>query len=238
MRSARYCELYLRTLKEHFGQRKLRSISYGDLEAFKLKRLETPTARNQERSLANVHRTLALLRHLFNLAVREGWLLRNPFVADKSLINVADETKRERVLSGAEEMRLLAACVGPRAHLKPILICALDTGMRQGEIFKLQWADVDLVTRRLTMQAMNSKTLRARQIALTERLTRELEALRQWLSEPKTLLFEEEFAQSLVEQGLVSSLPDTDASLLPATNRQPVPVLGQSVSQAILEERR
>lgn len=118
-----------------------------------------------------------MLRHLFNIAVREGWLLRNPFAAGKPLINVADETKRERVLSAEEEVRLLAACIGARAHLKPILICALDTGMRQGEIFKLKWADVDLVTRRLTVQAMNSKTLRARQIALTERLTRALQAL-------------------------------------------------------------
>ncbi len=39
LRSVRYCELYLRTLKEYFGNRKLRSITYGDLEAFKLQRL-------------------------------------------------------------------------------------------------------------------------------------------------------------------------------------------------------
>lgn len=190
LRSARYCELYLRTLKEYFGNRKLRSITYGDLEAFKLKRLETPTARGKERSLANVHRTLALLRHLFNIAVREGWLMRNPFVAGKPLINVVDEVKRERVLSAEEEVRLLAACVGPRAHLKPIVICALDTGMQQGEIFKLKWADVDLVTRRLTVQAMNSKTLRARQIALTGRLTRALEALHALAPpDPEALVF-------------------------------------------------
>ncbi len=64
------------------------------------------------------------------------------------------------------------------------------------------------------------------------------EALSQWLSEPKTSLSEEEFAQSLVEQGLVSSLPDADASLLPLTNRQPVVVQGPPLSQTILEERR
>lgn len=146
--------------------------------------------RGTERSLANVHRTLALLRHLFNIAVREGWIMRNPFAAGNPLINMADETKRERVLSAAEEVRLLAACVGPRAHLKPIVICALDTGMRQGEIFKLKWADVDLVTRRLTVQAMNSKILRARQIALTERLLRALETLHALAPpDPEALVF-------------------------------------------------
>jgi hypothetical protein len=72
LRSVRYCALYLRTLKEHFGNRKLRNITYGDLKAFKLQCLESQTVRGQNRSLANVHRTLALLRHLFNIAVREG----------------------------------------------------------------------------------------------------------------------------------------------------------------------
>ncbi len=64
------------------------------------------------------------------------------------------------------------------------------------------------------------------------------EALRQWLSEPKPSLSEEEFAQSLVEQGLISSLPDAAAMLPPAANRQPVVVQGPPVSQTILEERR
>jgi hypothetical protein len=62
------------------------------------------------------------------------------------------------------------------------------------------------------------------------------ESLRQWLSEPKTSPSEAEFAQSLVEQGLVSSLPDV--TLLPPANRQPVVVQGPPVSQTILEERR
>lgn len=64
------------------------------------------------------------------------------------------------------------------------------------------------------------------------------EALSQWLSEPKAPLSEEEFAQSLVEQGLVSSLPAADAPPLPPTNRQPITVQGPPVSQTILEERR
>ncbi len=190
LRTMRDHAMHLNTLKEHFGRIKIKSITYGDIEAFKAERLNTITVRGDERSLANVHRTLALLRHLFNIAVREGWIVRNPFVAGKSLINVADEAKRERILSKDEEARLLAACVGPRAHLRPIVICALDTGMRQGEIFKLKWADVDLMARRLTVQAMNSKTLRARQVAMTERLTRELTAPHETAPpDPETLVF-------------------------------------------------
>jgi len=62
--------------------------------------------------------------------------------------------------------------------------------------------------------------------------------LRQWLSEPKTPLSEEEFAQSLVEQGLVSSLPAADVSSLLSAHPQPVTVQWPPVSQTLLEERR
>lgn len=31
----------------------------------------------------------------------------------------------------------------PYIHLKPLIVCALQTGMRRGEIFKLKWANID-----------------------------------------------------------------------------------------------
>jgi len=31
-------------------------------------------------------------------------------------------------------------------RLRPILIMALETGMRRGEIFKLKWSDADMKT--------------------------------------------------------------------------------------------
>jgi integrase len=72
-----------------------------------------------------------MLRRMLNVAQREGWILRSPFAAGDSLISLADENKRERILTREEEIKLLAACESPqRAHLKAILICALDTGMR------------------------------------------------------------------------------------------------------------
>jgi integrase len=69
---------------------------------------------------------------MLNVAEREGWILWSPFAAGDSLISLADEKKRERILTREEEIKLLAACDTPqRAHLKAIVICALDTGMHR-----------------------------------------------------------------------------------------------------------
>src|SRR5690242_16973646 len=110
---------------------------------------------------------------------REGWILRNPFDAGDSLISLADENKPERILTREEEVKLLAACDTPqRAHLIGILICALDTGMRQGEIFSLRWRDVDVENRLFNIQAFHTKTMKERQVAITTRLAIELERLK------------------------------------------------------------
>jgi integrase len=105
-----------------------------------------------------------------------------------SLISKADETKRERILSFDEERRLLTACgertitytrkgkeitaklKTGREHLKAIIIAALDTAMRRGELFKLQWEDVNLTNGLIYVKAMNTKTQTRRIVGITPRL--------------------------------------------------------------------
>ncbi len=169
----------LSVLRDHFGGRQLRSITHGDVREFRATRLAQKTRTDGQRSIASVNRELSMLRRMFTVAQREGWILRNPFASGDSLISVADEQKRERILTRAEETRLLAACETPqRAHLKGILICALDTGMRQGEIFSLRWRDLDFENGLVNIQAFHTKTMKERQVAMTTRLALELEQLK------------------------------------------------------------
>ncbi|MBA3711018.1 MAG: site-specific integrase [Pyrinomonadaceae bacterium] len=178
LRSWRAPQAFLETLVESFGGRRVRDITHGDVEAFKLKRLQKPTAKGTHRTIASVNRELELMRAVMRYAARQGYILRSPFETGASLISKADEVRRERVLSHNEEARLLAACTGRRAHLRPLIICAIDTAMRRGELFKLCWRDVNLVTREITITALNSKTARARNVAMTPRIHEELERLR------------------------------------------------------------
>lgn len=213
LRDVKHAQFHLGLLRAHFGKKPLRSITYGSVKHFKLWLLKEPVTRRRPdgervevkdaagrartRSITTVHRVLQLLRHMLSVAVREGWLQKNPFNQGDPLINAADERGRRRILSRAEESRLLLACGErettyncrrggrvveitmhdkgrTRGHLRALLVCLLDTAMRAGEALKLRWDDLDLDPRRITVQEFNTKTLRERSAPVSERLAREL----------------------------------------------------------------
>lgn len=184
LRSLQSVKYALKPLLAHFGRRHIKTITPSDIEAFKAKRLDTTAKRSGEKlTIATVNRELALLRAIFAYARREGWLVRSPFERLRGIVSNADERRRDRVLSFDEEKALLAACDGPRAHLRPILTCALDTAMRRGEIITLEWKHVDLEARTISVTAMNSKTAKPRILGMTARLYEELFEL--WKASPK-----------------------------------------------------
>jgi integrase len=168
---------YIKVFRESFGGIKLKSLTYDDLRSFRAERLLTPTHQSAQRSIATVNRELAYFRRILNIAERNGWISKNPFSCGDTLIHCADEVKRERILTTEEVQRLIDACTHRRAHLKPIIIAALDTGCRLGELLKLQWQDIDLVSSIITIKAFNTKTMRMREVGITTRLNTELESL-------------------------------------------------------------
>lgn len=181
---------HLKPVRDFFDNRMLKSITYETISQYRALRLKTPTRNNSQRSIASVNRELAILRRVLGIAQRESWILKNPFSQGDSLISIADEKKRERILTKTEEMTLLEACQGARSHLRPILICALDTGMRQGEIFSLKWKSIDFNEGVISIDAYNTKTMKSRQIAMTSRLTAELLSLYEKSTcDPEDLVF-------------------------------------------------
>lgn len=175
VRSLKPVLTYLEVLRTHFGAKLVRSITQSDLEKFKLTRLKTKTIHGKERSVADVNRTLALMRQILNFAVQNEWLKKSPF--GSNLISTASENKRKRILTPDEEKRLLAVCTGDREHLRCILTLALDTSMRKSEILKLRWQDVDLKNRIVVVIAENTKTQTKRLIGMTDRVFNELSKL-------------------------------------------------------------
>lgn len=207
LKSHKPVETYVKIASSFFGKKHLRTIKPSDIEKFKQQRLETEVIREinvkipykdekgkerkriekktktTKRTLSAVHRELATLRAMLNFAEEEGWIIKNPFPS--KIISFSSERERERILSHEEEKKLLSFCKDGREHIKPILICALDTAMRPDEIFKLRWMDVDFVLSVINVRIENSKTERARSVWISGRLKRELEKL--WEASPKNL---------------------------------------------------
>lgn len=192
----------LNQLDSHFNNKRIKTFTVSDVEAYKAERLKTPVvmeiktrkvsfdekgkkvitveknSRSSQRAISSVNRELELLRAMFRFAVREGWLNRSPFDGGAGIISKADETKRDKTLNFDEEKRLLAVLDNPRRrHLLPLILTAIDTAMRRGELFKLQWKDVDLVNGLILIQATNTKTQTERIVGLTPRVLASLKTI-------------------------------------------------------------
>jgi integrase len=113
---------------------------------------------------STVNHDVQCLRHILYWAVDQGFIPENPLTRLKL---EKPRRKKRPVMSLEDEEKLLQAAAG---HLRRIIICALDTGMRRGEILSQRWEDVDF-TRRL-LYVTHSKTAggESREIPLTKRL--------------------------------------------------------------------
>lgn len=123
-------------------------------------------ARHRQRKLTEttINRDLECLRHIMFWAVDEGLLTINPL---SRMRFERERRKRRPVMSLAEEELLLEAA---SPHLRKIVICALDTGMRRGEILNQRWEDVDFARELLFVTHSKTPEGEAREIPLSRRL--------------------------------------------------------------------
>ncbi len=123
-------EISVKHLESFFGRRSLYTITPLDVEQYKKKRVN-------EVSSATTNRELACLKHIFTKANEWGKIEGNP-IASVKLFKVREG--RIRYLEKEEMAKLIDTCP---SYMKPMVISALNTGMRKGEIFNLKWNDID-----------------------------------------------------------------------------------------------
>lgn len=145
-----------------FGSRRLSEIFAKDIDDYKQKRLTQVKG-------STVNRELEVLRRLFYLAKRwKRFFGENP-VSESGLLQVNNQI--ERILTLEEQERLLS-CSAP--HLKPIIITALTTGMRKGEILSLTWEDVNFNNNLITIRHTISKSKKTRLVPINLTLRKAL----------------------------------------------------------------
>jgi integrase len=182
--------VHLQVIVAAFGKRKIKSLTYGDLARFRAQRLQTLTKYGKPRSVRTVNAELATLRVLMTFALHNGWIEIDPFTKGEPLIRVSEEAERERTLSYEEERRLLAVCVAERAHLRPLIVTALETGLRRGVLLRLTWPQVDFATGYLRLGKPKSKRKNhPEQVKMTSLLQLELQRWREQASPQQSLVF-------------------------------------------------
>lgn len=154
-----------RCIIEAMGKKRLDEITPFDVEKFKIERRKVKSMRDPEsaRSVASTNREVLLLSAILTLAKKGRLIIENPCSQVELL---AGEVKRTRYLSEEEETRLLDACAGERVWLRPIIILAIHTGMRAGEILSLRWAQVDFS--RSLIHLVHTKTDKNRDVPMNQ----------------------------------------------------------------------
>ncbi len=148
--------------------------------------ISTPTLNGTKRTPGTINRYIAVLSSTFNYAVRRlDWLQVNPCT---NLLKIKDVARRDRILQGDEAFRLLQACRGSRSpYLYCIVLMALTTGARRGEILSLEWQDVDFENKLANLK--ETKNGHPRTVALIDVLTEELKILNLSRDSQKPLVF-------------------------------------------------
>lgn len=157
-------------LRRPICHRTLTLLSSQDVATYRDERLK-------EVAPATVVRELMILSHALDMAQKEWgiYLPRNPV---KLVRRPARPNGRTRRLAPGEEDRLLEAAGASRnAFLRPMVVLAIETGMRRGELLNLSWRYVDFESR--TVHLLHTKNGFSRDVPLSVRATEELNRLRQ-----------------------------------------------------------
>ena len=155
----------IKLLSEQFGSKFLYEITPEQIEIYKrerLKNVQEPT----------INRELACLKHIFTKAIEWNYVSENP-VKKVKLFNEKNR-RRLRYLEWNEIKSLVDAC---DQKIKPIVVTALHTGMRQGEIIKLKWSDINFNRRFIMID--RTKNNEKRDIPMSAYLTDMLLELKQ-----------------------------------------------------------
>jgi integrase len=136
---------------------------------------------------ATVNRDVCLASAIVGWAIERGMCEDNPF---RKVARLSERgRKRETYLTATEARTLLSSA--PDA-IRPVLLCALTTGMRRGEILSLDWSDVDFEKGVLIVRPEREKAGRGRPVPMVGELVsclKELEARRVRRMDGKEPLF-------------------------------------------------
>ena len=195
----------IRSNFQYLADRPLSEINAWVIEKWRSEALKAGKAK------ATVNRDLAALKACLAKAIEWELLSVHPLAKVRPVRT--DRLARVRYLTNDEEQRLRAALMrredimrqkrqtanewrrvrheptlpdlkqGYVDHLQPMFLLAINTGLRRGELFQLQWPDVDLPNQVLTVRGRITKNGQTRHVPLNEEAEQAIERWRIRISE-------------------------------------------------------
>jgi len=167
---------------------------------------------------STVNRNLTALRSIFTKAYTSGLTQSNPLKAVKNIKELDDKRTRhlsqieeaklfkelrnrnQRIVDNRkhanERRKQRNSNLFPELdeqlfadHLEPMVIIAIKTGIRKGELLSLDWNDIDLNGKIITVRAANAKSSKIRHIPLSANCCSCIERWKKQQAEPKGLVF-------------------------------------------------
>ncbi|WP_395643439.1 tyrosine-type recombinase/integrase [Rudaea sp.] len=128
--------------RDELGAHVLADIDAGRIVATRRRLLERSGKGGRKLAPASANKYMAALRHVFNIG-RRAFAMRveNPC---RDIPKLTEPRGRVRFLSDDERTALLRECKAHSAALHTLVVCALATGARKGELLNLRWPDVDM----------------------------------------------------------------------------------------------
>jgi integrase len=173
-RSYRRKKGIIELLKKDFGNVPLRHFNTRLVEEYQSKVL------SEDKAPATANRHLATLKHMFTKAVEWEMVEEEALKKVRRVKLLPENNRRLRYLSKEESKALVEAC---KPHLRPIVVTALNTGMRKEEILSLEWEKhVDLKHGFILLDT--TKNGERREVPINQTLRKTLQSLLRHINSP------------------------------------------------------
>ena len=128
--------------------RRLQRLIRDPVSSLKAKLTSQAIAAFRDRRLFDGRRTchydLILIRHCLKIAMNEWGLILSSNPVDKVKMPPSSPARKQRLEVGEFEQLEEASKRTKNPHIWPVIVFAIETGMRRGEILGLRWEHVDL----------------------------------------------------------------------------------------------
>lgn len=166
----------LKVIRQYFKS----SINAEDIKYLTLEKFKQYLSKERKSAANTINKYMGILSKTYNLGIAQKLVSENPV---RNIKKQREPNYKVRYLTKEEEERLFNSInkeiivtgrdrkikyIKPYKHLEPIIICALQTGMRKSEILELKWSNIDFEYGYIEL--LETKSGQSRKIPISEKL--------------------------------------------------------------------